>query len=81
MEIIHVQLSHKRRKVVVLKKLWKYLVRELVRLPHYESVPSLVPAYYTLIFRILYTLYQSKLTLTMSYVLIRNEGTLDSICS
>ena len=46
MEVVHVQLSHKRRKVVVLEELREDVFCELVWLLHYEAFPVLVPANY-----------------------------------
>ena len=44
-EVVHVQLADERRKVVVLEKLGKNSLCELIGLLHNESVSALIPTY------------------------------------
>ena len=42
-KIVHIQLTHKRRKVVVFEILGKYFLCELIRLVYNEAVAFMVP--------------------------------------
>ena len=44
-KVVHVQLAHERRKVIVFEVLRQNLLGELVRLIHHEAVPVVVPIY------------------------------------
>ena len=44
-EVVHIQLTDERRKVVVFEKLWQNPLSKVVRLFHYESVSAFIPAY------------------------------------
>jgi len=52
-EVIHVQLSNKRREVVMLKVLRQNPLGKLINLLHNEAVSSLVPADYVCILGVL----------------------------
>jgi hypothetical protein len=52
-EVIHVELSHKWREVIVFKELWKDLLSELIRLLDYKAISCVVPAYYVAVLGIL----------------------------
>lgn len=52
-EVVHVQLPHERREVVVLEELWKDVLCEFIRLLYDEPIAVLVPADDRVILRIL----------------------------
>ena len=54
MKVVHVQLAHERRKVVVLEVPRQDALGELIRLPHNEALPVLSPADYMIKRRVLY---------------------------
>ena len=43
-EVVHIQLTDERRKVVVFEKLWQYSLSKVIRLFHYESISTFIPA-------------------------------------
>ena len=55
MEVIHIELSDKRRKVVMFEELRQDFVSELVGLLHDEAIALLVPAYYVVVGGVLLT--------------------------
>jgi len=46
-EVIHIELSDEGGKVVVLEEPWQNSVCKLIRLLHYEPIPTLIPTNYT----------------------------------
>ena len=52
-EVIHVQLSHKRREVIVLEEFGEDAFSEIIRLSHDEAIAVLVPADDTVKLRVL----------------------------
>jgi hypothetical protein len=66
-EVVHVELAHERREVVVLEVAREDALCKLIRLSNNEAVPYwLAPAYYMVQLGILPTITQVILTLTMS---------------